>query len=175
MRRDTRANGTWVARDSFPRTRASPGRSPETRPAHPRTTFFPYARGDRIVPGLEDGTEGEYLPERLVDESIGFIDRSQDGPFFLYLSHYTVHTPIQAREEITERYRAKPPSEGHENPTYAAMIESLDQGVGRILEALEERGLSDNTVVIFASDNGGFGTVTSMAPLPAKSRPRYRS
>jgi len=131
----------------------------------PPDYFFPYARGDRIVPGLEDGTEGEYLPERLVDESIGFIDRSQDGPFFLYLSHYTVHTPIQAREEITERYRAKPPSEGHENPTYAAMIESLDQGVGRILEALEERGLSDNTVVIFASDNGGFGTVTSMAPL----------
>ena len=131
----------------------------------PPDYFYPYARGDRRVPGLEDGAEGEYLPERLVDESIGFIDRSQDSPFFLYLSHYTVHTPIQAREEITERYRAKAPSNGHENPTYAAMIESLDQGVGRILDALEERGLSDNTVVIFASDNGGFGPVTSMAPL----------
>jgi len=131
----------------------------------PPDYFYPYARGDRRVPGLEDGTEGEYLPERLVEESIGFIDRSQDGPFFLYLSHYTVHTPIQAREEIADRYRAKPPADGHEDPTYAAMIESLDQGVGRILDALEERGLSENTVVIFASDNGGFGPITSMAPL----------
>ena len=131
----------------------------------PPDYFYPYARGDRRVPGLEDGAEGEYLPERLVDEGIDFIDRSQGGPFFLYLSHYTVHTPIQAREEITERYRTKPPADGHENPTYAAMIESLDQGVGRILDALEERGLSENTVVIFASDNGGFGPVTSMAPL----------
>ena len=131
----------------------------------PPDYFYPYARGDRRVPGLEDGAEGEYLPERLVDEGIDFIDRSREGPFFLYLSHYTVHTPIQAREEITERYRTKPPADGHDDPTYAAMIESLDQGVGRILDALEERGLSDNTVVIFASDNGGFGPVTSMAPL----------
>ncbi len=131
----------------------------------PPDYFYPYARGDRRVPGLEGGAEGEYLPDRLVDESIDFINREQDGPFFLYLSHYTVHTPIQAKPEITERYRDKEPADGHENPTYAAMIESLDQGVGRILEALEQRGLSENTVVIFASDNGGFGPVTSMSPL----------
>ena len=131
----------------------------------PPDYFYPYKRGDQRVPGLSEGEEGEYLPERLVNESIAFIDREQEGPFFLYLSHYAVHTPIQARSEIVDLYRSKPSSGGHENPTYAAMIESLDQGVGRILTALEERGLSDNTVVIFASDNGGFGPVTSMAPL----------
>ena len=131
----------------------------------PPDYFYPYERGDRRVPDLKDGTEGEYLPERLVDESIAFIDREQAGPFFLYLSHYAVHTPIQARPEIVDRYKSKPSTDGHANPTYAAMIESLDRGVGRILAALEERGLSENTVVIFASDNGGFGPVTSMAPL----------
>lgn len=131
----------------------------------PPDYFFPYSRGEQSIPGLGDGEEGEYLPDRLVDESIDFIEREQDGPFFLYLSHYSVHTPIQAKAEITERYEGKDPVDGHANPTYAAMIESMDDGVGRILEALERLELAEETVVIFASDNGGFGPVTSMAPL----------
>lgn len=131
----------------------------------PPDYFFPYARGDQSIPGLGQGKEGEYLPDRLVDESIGFLEREQDHPFFLYLSHYSVHTPIQAKSEITDRYRDKAPADGHANPTYAAMLESLDDGVGRILDALERLDLAEKTVVIFASDNGGFGPVTSMAPL----------
>lgn len=127
--------------------------------------FFPYQRGDRVLPGLEEGAEGEYLADRLVDESIGFIEREQAGPFFLYLSHYSVHTPIQGKPDLIERYVDKASADGHDNATYAAMIESVDDGVGRLLETLDRLGLADNTVVMFFSDNGGFGPVTSMSPL----------
>lgn len=127
--------------------------------------FYPYRRGARALPGLEEGAEGEYLADRLVDESIGFIERERDGPFFLYLSHYSVHTPIQAKADLIERYAGKAPADGHDDPTYAAMIESVDEGVGRLLATLDRLGLADDTVVIFFSDNGGFGPVTSMSPL----------
>jgi arylsulfatase A-like enzyme len=127
--------------------------------------FFPYQRGDQRIPGLDRGVEGEYLADRLVEESLGFLEREKGGPFFLFLSHYSVHTPLQARDELVDHYRDKPPVEGHANPVYAAMIESVDEGVGRILDALDRLGLEENTVVIFYSDNGGFGPATSMEPL----------
>jgi arylsulfatase A-like enzyme len=127
--------------------------------------FYPYERGGRSLPDLEEGQEGEYLADRLIDESIRFIEQQSDAPFFLYLSHYSVHTPIQAKPELVERYVDRAPSDGHGNPTYAAMVQSVDEGVGRIVDTLERLGLSENTVVIFYSDNGGFGPVTSMAPL----------
>lgn len=127
--------------------------------------FFPYGEGDRALPGLDTGDPGEYLTDRLIDESIRFIEREQDGPFFLQLSHYSVHTPLEAKPELVARYEGKPPSDGHGHATYAAMVHSVDEGVGRLLEALDDLGLMENTVVIFTSDNGGFGPATAMTPL----------
>jgi len=109
--------------------------------------------------------KGEYLTDRLTDEAIEFIEASRRGPFFLYLSHHAVHTPIQAKKELIEKYKKKKPSNAHNNPTYAAMIESMDQSVGRVMDKLDELGLTDNTAVFFFSDNGGYGNATSMVPL----------
>ncbi len=117
------------------------------------------------LPNLEEAPVGEYLTDRLTDEALAFIEMKKDNPFFLYLPHYAVHTPIQAKKEITAKYRDKDAWEGQNNANYAAMIESTDQGVGRILGKLDELDLARNTVVFFFSDNGGHGTITSMKPL----------
>lgn len=108
---------------------------------------------------------GEYLTDRLTDKAIDFIERNKHNPFFLYLAHHAVHTPIQAKKETIEKYKNKQASHGQDNPTYAAMIESVDQGVGRIMDKLDSLGLTDNTVVFFFSDNGGVVGITSMKPL----------
>jgi len=109
--------------------------------------------------------DGQHLTNKLTDEAVKFIEQNRNKPFFLYLSHHAVHTPIQAKKELIEKYRKKKPGGGHNNPTYAAMIESMDQSVGTVCDKLDELKLSDNTVVFFFSDNGGYANVTSMAPL----------
>jgi len=129
---------------------------------------------DRTHPG-HFSPQGQYLTDRLTDEAIKFIEANKDKPFFLYLSHHAVHTPIQAKKEIIEKYKKKQPSGGHNNPTYAAMIESMDQSVGRVMDKLDELRLTENTVTFFFSDNGGVGgyrelgikdlEITSNAPL----------
>jgi arylsulfatase A-like enzyme len=117
--------------------------------------------------------EGEYLTDRLTDEALAFIDKNRDRPFFLYLAHYAVHIPLQAKKEVVARYqpRAKP-DDPQTNPVYAAMVESVDESVGRLLKKLEELKLAERTVVIFTSDNGGLSVkegphtpATSNAPL----------
>lgn len=118
----------------------------------PRSYFSPYRN-----PQLSDGPDGEYLTDRLTDEAIKFIDAHRDRPFFLYLPHYAVHTPIQGKPRLIEQYRERPAAAGHGNAAYAAMIDSLDQSVGRLLDRLDAWKLSDNTLVIFTSDNGGLG------------------
>ncbi|MHC4300469.1 MAG: sulfatase, partial [Planctomycetota bacterium] len=125
-----------------------------------RRHFSPYR-----LANLTDGPEGEYLTDRLTDESLKFIEANRDKPFFLYLSHYAVHTPIQAKEAMIDKYKNKQPHGGQNNPTFAAMVESVDQSVGRVMKRLDELGLRDNTVVIFFSDNGGVFGITSMEPL----------
>ena len=128
--------------------------------------FYPYGSGARALDDLnEDGVEGEYLTDRLTREALTFISEPRDGPFFLYMSHFAVHTPIQARPELIARYEPKTGSHGHDNPTYAAMIHSLDDSVRSLLRRLDRLGLADRTVVIFTSDNGGYGPATSMQPL----------
>jgi arylsulfatase A-like enzyme len=109
--------------------------------------------------------DGEYLTDRLTDEAIKFIDANRNRNFFLYLSHHAVHTPIQAKRQLIEKYKKKKPVGAQNNPTYAAMIESVDQNVGRLMAKLDELGLRDNTVVFFFSDNGGYANATSMEPL----------
>ena len=114
---------------------------------------------------LKDGPEGEYLTDRLTDEALKFIDDNRKGPFFLTMSYHSPHTPIQAKDEIIRKYIPKPPSNGQFDPIYAAMIESLDVNIGRIMARLESLEISENTVVVFFSDNGGLHAVTSMKPL----------
>lgn len=106
---------------------------------------------------LEDGEKGEYLTDRLGDEAAKFIEANKDRPFFLYLPHYAVHTPIQAKDDLKQKYAKKEGSQGQDNAAYAAMIESLDDSVGKITAALDRLDLTKKTIVIFYSDNGGLG------------------
>jgi arylsulfatase A-like enzyme len=159
----------------------------------PRGGYFsPY-----INPRLESGPEGECLTDRLTDESIRFLEDHTEAPFFLYLSFYTVHNPQQGKPELVEKYQKKLESAGLDpeamettdrewikyaapggrfveriqqgHPTYAAMIETLDTNVGRLMQKLKELELDKNTIVFFMSDNGGLstseGSPTSNLPL----------
>jgi arylsulfatase A-like enzyme len=104
-----------------------------------------------------DVPKGQYLADFLTDRAVDFITRHKDEPFFLYLPHFGVHSPNQAKKELIERFQGKPAAGGHRDPTYAAMIASVDESVGRVLATLEELGLAENTLVVFSSDNGGVG------------------
>lgn len=130
--------------------------------------FAPYAG----LPEDVTAPPGEYLTDRLTEEAIAFIRQQRHKPFYLQLSHYAPHTPIQAPEHVVDKYRKKKQKLGDPalNPTYAAMIDVVDRGVARILRHLEALEIADNTVILVTSDNGGvelYGSipVTSMAPL----------
>lgn len=116
---------------------------------------------------LPDGREGDYLTDRMGEEAERYV-RAADAnrPFFLYLPHFAVHTPIQAPAELTAKYeKLVRPGMRHTNAKYAAMVESMDTAIGRVVKALEERKLLERTVVIFTSDNGGHLPTTSNVPL----------
>ena len=158
----------------------------------PRSYFSPYN-----MPNLADGPDGEYLTDRLTEEAVNLIKNNGDEPFFMYLSHYAVHIPIQVPDKYVKKYDQKAkdlnldrqktfaegdffPCEHKQNrriirrllqsdPTYAGMVENLDENIGRVLQAVDEAGLTENTVIIFTSDNGGLATAegspTCNAPL----------
>jgi len=129
----------------------------------PPSYFSPYK-----IPTIQPGPDGEYLTDRLADEAVSFIEKNKDRPFFLYLPHYAVHSPLMAKKEMVEKYQAKPKAdEGQTNATYAAMIQSVDDCVGKVCAKLEALGLADRTIVFFMSDNGGVVRTTSNAPLRA--------
>ena len=131
----------------------------------PPSYFDPYERkGQEGIPTLPPRKKGEYLTDREADEAVGFVKEHQDKPFFLYMAHYAVHTPIQGRKDLVEKYKAKTPT-NQKNPTYAAMVESVDHAVGRIMQVLDDAGIADNTIIIFTSDNGGLIPKTDNAPL----------
>jgi arylsulfatase A-like enzyme len=113
-----------------------------------------------------DGKPGDYLTDRLGDEAVKFIERCKDKPFFVYLPHFAVHSPVQGRADLVAKYKAKSKQGlNHKNAAYAAMVESLDSAVGRVRAKLDELKLADRTIVIFVSDNGGRIPTTSNAPL----------
>ena len=116
-------------------------------------------------PNLVNRKKGEYLTDRLGTEAAQFMEANKERPFFLYLTHYAVHTPIHAKPELTAKYEQKTPTDKQTNAKYAAMIESMDDSVGTVLDTLDRLNLADNTIVIFYADNGGHGGVTSNAPL----------
>ena len=137
----------------------------------PPRYFAPYG-----IPTLPEGPKGEFLSDRLTDEALKFIEQNKSKPFFVYLPHYAVHTPLMGKPEVIVKYQAKAdPNNPQHNPTYAALVESVDDSVGRILKKLEELKLTDDTVIFFNSDNGGLvlREVTSNLPLRAGKGSAY--
>lgn len=133
----------------------------------PPSYFDPYFRkGQGNIPTLKPHREGEYLTDREADEAVQFIKARADKPFFLYYAPYAVHTPLEAKQALVAKYKAKSPT-NQKNPTYAAMIESVDRAVGQIADVLDEQRIRDRTLVIFTSDNGGLLGPTHNAPLRA--------
>ena len=128
----------------------------------PQTFFYPYSgsrpfAGLRYVPHLEGGQTGEYLTDRLTTEALRILRRERGRPFFMHLAFHTVHTPIEGKPEFVEQYRSKVSGDArHRNPHLAAMVRSLDENVGRVLDVLDELGVADDTVVVLTSDNGGY-------------------
>ncbi|MEX2120908.1 MAG: sulfatase [Pirellulales bacterium] len=151
--------------------------------------FSPYGN-----PRLQNGPPGEHLPDRLATETSRFIEANRQGPFFAYLAFYSVHTPLMAPAKLVEKYKLKAQRLGltstrqfadeeqvwpvdeprrvrtlQSHAVYAAMVESMDQAVGKVLDQLDELGLADTTAVLFMSDNGGLSTAegspTSNLPL----------
>lgn len=151
---------------------------------HPAGGYFsPYQN-----PQMQDGPDGEYLTDRLTDELIRYIQTSKEKPFFAYLSFYTVHLPLQAKPEKIHKYERKleqikksyPSFVRHgetyhkmnqDIPVYAAMIESMDENIGRILQVLKESGLDENTIIVFTSDNGGMATSNQTGNIPTSNYP----
>ena len=127
---------------------------------HPASYFSPYKN-----PSLPDGPEGEHLPERLAREVSNWIIEHKDDPFFAYFPFYSVHTPVQAREDLAAKYETKTPGKHHNHARQAAMIEAMDQAVGKILKTLKENGLEENTIIIFTADNGPAGGQSIARPL----------
>jgi arylsulfatase A-like enzyme/lysophospholipase L1-like esterase len=148
---------------------------------HPNSYFSPYNN-----PRLTDGPVGEYLGDRVAAETVSFIETNKQQPFFAYVPFYEVHTPMQAKDSLIKKYQLKKEGLGlkyefitrvdnkktrvsQSLPVYAAMVESMDNAVGKILNKIKEAGLEKNTIVVFFSDNGGLSTSedspTSNIPL----------
>jgi arylsulfatase A-like enzyme len=137
----------------------------------PLSYFAPFRRGDRFMPGLEKADEGEYLTDRLTSEAERFLDRHKDRPFFLYMPHYAVHTPLTGKAELVKKYPPKGVAGRQSNAIYAAMLESLDECVGRIVRKLVDLKLDDNTILVFTSDNGGLATLEGPNTPPTINTP----
>ncbi|QDT08252.1 sulfatase [Planctomycetes bacterium K23_9] len=171
--------GKWHlsnSRQSIPDANNKLSSEPELRPEHqgfdinvggcrfggPPSYFSPYK-----LPNLEGKIDGEYLPDRCADECIGFMEsaKASDHPFFLCWWNYSVHYPFQAPADLIANYE-KRKGPGVENPTYAAMIEGMDASIGKLLTAIDDQGLSEETLVVFTSDNGPFAA--NVKPLRAE-------
>lgn len=112
---------------------------------------------DFVTTPKVDYPAGTYLADFLTEKAVDFIRRQRERPFFLYLTHFGVHAPHEAKQDWIKHFKNKTPAGGHRDPTYAAMIASVDESVGKVLATLDELKLSERTLVIFASDNGGVG------------------
>jgi arylsulfatase A-like enzyme len=151
--------------DHYPETHGFDVNIGGTRWGAPQTFFWPYSGSGRFggefryVPHLEFGVPGEYLTDRLTDEALRVLDhfRQSERPFFLYLAHHAPHTPIEAKPADVDHFRQRlQPGARHQNAHYAAMVRSLDESVGRVASYLKQHDLEDNSLVVFASDNGGY-------------------
>ncbi|MAB79734.1 MAG: hypothetical protein CMJ89_10325 [Planctomycetes bacterium] len=131
----------------------------------PPSYFDPYSNKKLDgIPHLEPREKGEYLTDREADEAVTFLRENAHGPFFLQLANYAVHTPLQAKPELVEEWRAAR-GEREYHAVYASMVQSVDECVGRVLDELDSLGLTDDTLVLFTSDNGGLKGPTDNTPL----------
>ena len=139
----------------------------------PPSFFDPYY-SERVgyIPTLEPREEGEYLTDREAWEAVNFIEQHHDRPFFMHFANYAVHTPIQAKAELIERYENKPPT-FQDNPVYAGMVHSVDEAVGAIVQKLKELNIYENTFIIFTSDNGGLDRQDATTNNPFRSGKGY--
>ena len=134
----------------------------------PVNYFDPYANKAGVrFPNLAPRKTGEYLVDRLADELVNVIDRHHDKPFFINMCYYAVHTPLMGKKDLVDKYEAENTLDDQDNPVYAAMIESVDDAVGKLLDNLKKNRLMDNTIIVFYSDNGGLLSSTSNKPLRA--------
>ena len=120
-----------------------------------------------------EGKEGDYLTDRLMEEGDKFIRENSEKPFFLMMSLYAVHSPLQGKPEKVARYEKVPEEQRQGDPRYAAMVETVDDGVGRLMTALREMEIEESTLVIFTSDNGGMSKATDNSPLRANKGSNY--
>ncbi|WP_242202129.1 sulfatase [Aestuariivivens insulae] len=127
---------------------------------HPKSYFSPYKNK-----ALKDGEQGEYLTDRLTNEAIDFISTNKNKPFFLYLPYFTVHTPLQGKKDLTEKYKTIIKGDERFNAKFGAMVENMDTNVGKILNTLQMLNIAESTIVILMSDNGGLASVSSQFPL----------
>ncbi len=147
----------------------------------PGSYFYPFkgswkipTTGKTLVkPAPLPGKKGDYLVDRLAEEAETFIRANANKPFFLMLSHYAVHAPFQGKPMKVAKYAKVPKDQKQGNPAYAAMVESVDDSVGRVLDTLKELKIDQRTLVIFTSDNGGFAKATNNSPLRANKGSNY--
>ena len=166
----------------------------------PPSYFYPYEKAKKAghktkggIHGLEGGQEGEYLTDRLTDETIRFFEQHQaensDQPFFAYVSHYAVHTPLEAKPELIQKYRKKLRGMSFDGPefiekdgttkmhqdhaVYAAMVQSMDESLGRLMDSLDQLGILDETLILMTSDHGGLSNrgVNNKRPLATSNLP----
>jgi arylsulfatase A-like enzyme len=141
-----------------------------TERGSPPSYFPPYK-----IPGIEERFDQDYLTDNLTSRAESFLEQNRDRPFFLYLPYFAVHTPLQAKKELIAKYMRRGQSVTPQSrAVYAAMLESLDEGVGRLMAKVKALGIEDRTAVFFLSDNGGLRyegsqkePVTDNAPLRA--------
>jgi arylsulfatase A-like enzyme len=174
----TASIGKWhlgTAREGYPDAHGFDVNIAGYERGQPPSYFAPYG-----IPTLKEGPTGEYLTDREASEACAFIEANKDKPFFIYLPHYTVHTPLQAKKEKIEKYKAKITRlqaagelGAQRNATYAAMIESLDESVGNIVARLDALKLTDRTIVLLTGDNGGLIGPTDNKPARAGKGSAY--
>ncbi len=140
----------------YPETQGFDKNIAGTAGGSPPSYFSPYK-----IETLADGPNKEFLTDRLGQEAIHFIEANKAKPFFIYMPHYAVHTPIMGKPDVVAKYQAKRAVGGHTNPVYAALVESVDDCVGAMRAKLSELGLAENTIFIFTSDNGGLNKSVS--------------
>ncbi len=136
----------------------------------------PGPAGSFIAPwkfkNFKEKYSGEHIEDRMGDEAVAFLEEHKDKPFFLNYWQFSVHAPFDAKADLIEKYRSKiDPDDEQRSPTYAAMVQSLDENVGKILDALDRLNLSKNTVIIFYSDNGGNMYNEIDGTTPTSNRP----
>lgn len=141
----------------------------------PGSFFWPYGATNDLhrVPGLAErgGHAGDYLTDQLTDEALQFIAANRDRPFYLNFAHYAVHAPLGGKPGLIELAGEHPGADGQSNRVYAAMLASVDESVGRIVQKLAELHLTERTLIVFTSDNGGavhFGRPPATANGPLR-------